>query len=150
MENFVVMHSEKSIKLSICFIFIFIPHVLFSDLLLFGCLVARRLILDRILSLHHCKLISWHVHLPEFWPKSINLIQTNFWWKKKWISRFKDINHRNTLNSTERGSFHLSTINQDPHHDTLKICTYKTNDVQLGRRKSSSSAISPIRMSIHQ
>lgn len=92
MENCVVMQSKKGLHYPFV---LNVYSVLYCSLISFfflffflNALVARRLTLDRILSFHHCKLISWHVHLPEFWLKSINLIQKNFILKKPSILSF--------------------------------------------------------------
>lgn len=93
-------------------------------------LVARRPTLDRILSFHHCKLISWQVHLPEFWLKSINLIQMNFILKKKIhqfrASKYQSQKHTQLDRKSQLPSFYC---NQAPHHTS--VCTYKTAAVQM-------------------
>lgn len=115
---------------------------LISCFFFFDALVARRLTLDKILSLHHCKLISWQVHLPEFWLKSINLMPMNFILKKKTINfELLNTSHRNTSNSSG-SQFPSFYRNQVPHH-TSRTCTSKTDAVQIGRGKASLAAISP-------
>lgn len=92
-------------------------------------LVTRRLILNRILNMHYCKLISWHVHLPDFWLKSINLIQTNFRWKKS-ILRFK-IPVTETHPTRKKEPAVISLPSPKPHinnvHLTDSCCTDREN-----------------------